>query len=178
MGTNVIVVRLPTCDKDPFRFYHQWLYAGRLHAIPTGPSHVDAESSNLVQGYLLGDYLQDYNYKDNTINALLQWQKGVETETLTGFFCSWVNTFEQQLHRQDPIRRLLVDMIVYKGSHSWWFTAVTKLPASLVQDVSVGHSQRCKVPKKAPSPLVTFALGSCLYHSHGGRPCYAVEANK
>jgi hypothetical protein len=41
-----------------------------------------------------------------------------------------------------------VDMIVYKGSHGWWVTAVAKLPAQLVQDVAVGLSQRCKVKKR------------------------------
>jgi hypothetical protein len=110
------VVRLPTCDKDDFRLYHQWLYTGRLHARPTDPSRVDAESSNLVQRYLLGDYPQDCNYKDKTTDALLEWQKGANDEKITRFFGSWANTLKQQLHRQDPLRRVLVDMIVYRGS--------------------------------------------------------------
>jgi hypothetical protein len=167
------VVRLPTCDKDAFRLYNQWPYSGRLHAIPTGPSRIDAESSNLIQGFLLGDYLQDCNYKDNTIGALVEWQKRADDERISRFFCSWVTAFEQQLHRQDPLRRVLVDMIVYRGSHHWWVTAVTKVPALLVQDLSVCLSQRCKVPKNPSASLV--ASSGCWYHSHGAKPSYAVE---
>jgi hypothetical protein len=69
------LVRLLSCQAKAFQIYVQWLYSGRLYASQCGGPElkIEAEKCNFMQGYLLGDYLQDINYKDTLLDALREW---------------------------------------------------------------------------------------------------------
>jgi hypothetical protein len=62
------IVELPECTLPNFQIYHQWLLSKRLHTRFGSQQQPEVarqlEWNALIDAYLLGDYLQDINYKD------------------------------------------------------------------------------------------------------------------
>ncbi|CAO2651947.1 Nn.00g002300.m01.CDS01 [Neocucurbitaria sp. VM-36] len=166
------VVRLLRCRPAAFTIYVQWLYTNRLHAFPVNPSGADAESTNLVYGCDLGYYLQDGNYQDTIIDAMILWKKKVETADRSKFISSWAETIYKVTTTSSPFRKLLVDMIVWDTSHDWRVRSMGALPYELIQDIVIGLSARCE-GRPGASPLEDEP--SCSYHCHGKKPCYKAD---
>ncbi|KAI4940139.1 uncharacterized protein J4E92_001427 [Alternaria infectoria] len=170
------IVRLPECDATVYKIYINWLYTGLLYAVPAGPSSSIGVSSSLVRGYLLGDYLQDADFRDNIIDALVEWNKDAETAQRTSFLSSWIGAADDQTCTGGPLQKLLVDMTVWDTSHAWWTSVIPKMPVSFVQDVCVGFSARCRIASIA-NPL-RQQYKRCTYHSHGDKACYITEQTR
>jgi len=63
------LVKLPSFEAKEFQIYVQWLYTGRLHvsAPGSGSTKSSADKSNITNGYTLGDFLQDTDYRDTLL---------------------------------------------------------------------------------------------------------------
>ncbi|KAI4704423.1 hypothetical protein J4E81_001489 [Alternaria sp. BMP 2799] len=170
------VVRLPECDATAFQIYTHWLYSGLLCAIPSGASSSNGVSSSLVSGYLLGDYLQDGNYRDTIMDALIEWNRTTDAAQRASFLTSWTNTVYDKTREGNPLQKLLVDITVWDAPHNWWASVIAKMPASHVQDVCLCLSARYKAAG-AKNPLRP-GISSCVYHSHGHKPCGVTEKAK
>lgn len=106
---------MPEHKPETFSVYIQWLYSQRLHSSE-GPSvRGGVEYNRLLDLFILGDVLQDKNFRNVVIDGLLE---KVRTECLypAGLakraFCSLPN--------KAPFCRLLVDFWVWAG-HDQWF---------------------------------------------------------
>lgn len=114
------MVRLPSLTVNAFETYTQWLHTGRLYTLPTGPSGTMTESTNLVLGYLLGDYLQDVNYKDCLIDAIFEWVQKESKNDVMKFLSTTVKIVHNRTGIQDKLCTLLMDIAVWQAPHVWW----------------------------------------------------------
>jgi hypothetical protein len=167
------IVKLPACHIAAFKLYTQWLYTGRLYALPAGPNASLQESSNLVRGFFIGDYVQDVNFQDSIIDALIEWNRKTGVTQREGILNAWVRTVLQKTSRFGPLHKLLVDVTVWDASHTWWVSEAANFPIEFVQDVAIGLSMRCKAGGVSSS--LRAGLSHCKYHSHGDKPCYRAE---
>jgi hypothetical protein len=171
--SNERIVRLPECDSKAFKIYAHWLYSGLLCAIPAGASSSIGVSSSLVHGYLLGDYLQDASYRDNIMDSLFEWYRAAEAAQRSRFLSSWIGVVDAKTCDENPLRKFLVDIVVWHTTHAWWSSVIAKMPVNFVYSVCVGLSARYR--NRGPSISALGEDSGCLYHSHGDEPCYLAK---
>ncbi|KAF2686703.1 hypothetical protein K458DRAFT_252646, partial [Lentithecium fluviatile CBS 122367] len=69
------LVTLPEGEPLAFKLYAQWLYTGRLHVEYNKGETEGANNKSwdaLIDGYLLGEYLQDTMYRDQLVDAIVK----------------------------------------------------------------------------------------------------------
>ena len=169
-GDDGRILKLPGDKPENIKVYVAWLYSNRIFTKPEG--EVDkmssVESDRLVDAYIFGDEIQDSDFKDAIIDAIIE-----EDEETDSYYINarkiWEYTPPGAL-----IRRYIVDRYVWIGTEKWLKDDVVPY---LNQDflVELGRAlyEKIRSPKDytggAPS-----VRDSCLYHEHTskGEPCY------
>jgi hypothetical protein len=143
--------------------------------IPS-PNDRELQLTNLVKGYLLGDYLQDCNYKDTLADALMQWGSEYTSATLKPF--NQAPLVYASTNKDSPLRELIVDLTLWiQDSADWNRVRDDQLPNAFLCDYIRAREarNRCSrvmtVAARNTAPFIRFK-GTCHYHCHGEDGCY------
>jgi hypothetical protein len=183
------IVRLRAFDGDTFRIYIQFHHQGRLYisrdddtldALPANtPPAINNELVRCLRMYRLAHYLEDKDFKDATVDAIL--------EIMTDFYLAhpdfhmfMTEESVRYLYRySEPdaeIRRLIVDWAVVALDHGTFDCDVEN---TVEDEFGADLSKRLKwiglgQAGQAELPNPFGGGGGCAYHVHvrSGRPCY------
>lgn len=173
-------VKLPEHSARAFELYMNWLYSSQsLVKVSWDLSHKVMEESwsDLLESYLLGEYLQDTNFKDTIIDSMLEWTKDCDFDS-----CHVPATFAAKIYEKttfgSPLRSLLLDFSVY-GIFFTWIDDLQEIdkqaecPRLFMWDVVMRISDIARMNGKMLAPYKQHK-NTCHYHSHGEGPCYNV----
>lgn len=169
-GDNDRILELPDDKPGSIEVYLVWLYSNRIFKKPEGEVNKDSgvRFDRLIDAYIFGDKIQDSDFKDAIIDALIE----RDIEDITFFIDArkiWESTPPGAL-----IRRYMVDIFVWEGVEDWLGDDVMSY---LNQDflVELGRAlyKRIISPKDYTG-VAPYVRDSCLYHEHisKGEPCY------
>ncbi|KAF2122615.1 hypothetical protein BDV96DRAFT_639192 [Lophiotrema nucula] len=150
----------------------------RVIHLPEQYPILEHDGCDLLWGYLLGEDLQDINFKDTLSDAMLEWTAEATIDE-RGFAITMNEEVYCNLPRNTPVRRILVDITVWEIGKSV-FRHFLDLEDSedhvqFLKDVLWGLESRRHAIGEL-SPLVEHK-GTCYYHCHGKEPCYKVKLN-
>jgi hypothetical protein len=171
--------RIPLPDDNPsgVGLYIQWIYGGRIFSRPSereseiNDKPIYNETSLLVEGFIFGEKIQDGDFKDAIIDAMI-----LSINTLGKDDKHWypsgpaVDRAYEGTPEGSPLRKLMVDIHVNHGSRKW-LEAVTNIDfvKDLAEDLYVDRESTAF----RTNPTAAH-LKSCGYHHHGAKgPCYS-----
>lgn len=105
-------MRVPTCEQKHFHICVQWLYSGRLYVSNAGTLKNAVAKNNLMRGYLLGEYLEDVNYKDCLIDSVRKWVGNSSSRDCELLVLDYAQEVFRDTSTEAPMRNLLVDAAV------------------------------------------------------------------
>lgn len=161
-------------DPEVFEIYLHWLYCESLPVQNDNPGFEgNTEYVQLAKAYVLGEMLQDVNFKDAVLDAIL-----IKSRTRASDGQTWfpVGPAIRYIYDGTPessaARRLLVDLYTY-NAHADWLTQWAnkdELPKEFLFDLAVATLGKRPCP---PASLAQKA-GACEYHEHAPDPnsCY------
>ncbi|KAG9523674.1 hypothetical protein KCU93_g6483, partial [Aureobasidium melanogenum] len=150
-----------------FRLYAEWVYSGHIQQGALRINAGDIDFSTIGQAYILGEKLQDKEFRNATVDLLLQTivTQGKMDLTLPALIFDETATTA-------PLRKLLVDLYVWYGHKEWLKPDGSKksTSATFLSDLSTAFFDRHDhdgVPKAGVLPL-----NACNYHEHSdGKVC-------
>ncbi|KAI9666701.1 MAG: hypothetical protein M1821_004637 [Bathelium mastoideum] len=185
-------IELPEDDEDTFELYLQWLYSTIIWSanIEDGNREKgadDTEQTLLARAYTLGDKLQDSDFKDAVLDALMAKlvddeeiynenydQDAVHHEDPYGPSLSAIKWVWNYTMPSSPARRVIIDYFTWHGCCPPLrsFNAADPTVATFFKDLAI-HLYKRRSPE-GPSPLTN--KGNCDYHEHGdSKPCYKLK---
>lgn len=165
-------IPLPTDDPDVVDLYMQWIYTTKLPTRQPKSEVTDNDEvfSLLINAFVFGDKIQDGNFRDGTIDALV---RTVHTPAQDGtHYYPGIRRLDQAYKgtmKGSPLRRLLTDMYVHHAKGDW---SVQTDNCELLQDLT----RELLDTRPTPSAQDPTAAGtcSCSYHHHGkDESCYS-----
>jgi hypothetical protein len=175
MESESRAVRLEQEDPEIMQIYLNWLYRGTL------PVRHDEQGSGeymeLAQAYVLGDQLQDNDFTDAVIDAIID--KYQYYNVWPGY--NTVSYIFDNTADSAKARRLLVDIYAYVGNAEV-LDKVEKndsLPKAFLYRLAAAlfniDSRTRRNSPQSPRNL----KNTCIYHQHGPDPalCYKVRSN-
>lgn len=155
--------------------YIQWLYGRKIFSRPTeAEGNEDSsygELSLLVDAFVFGEKVQDGDFKDAVIDAVIA---SINVRDKTGecwYPCgSTVDRAYEGTPDGSPLRRLMVDIHVHHGGRQW-LDGVTSVDflKDLAGDLYIDRDTSMR------SNPTNSRLKSCGYHQHSeSLPCYSV----
>ncbi|KAM0244828.1 hypothetical protein ACHAQJ_010712 [Trichoderma viride] len=164
-------VTLKEEDPEVFEVYLHWLYCETLPVQNDSPGQEgNIEYEQLAKAYALGEMLQDVNFKDAVLDAIM-----IKSRSKASDGRCWypigpaIRYIYEGTPESSAARRLLVDMYTYQGRGEWLTEWVNKddLPKEFLLDLAIAALN------KRPQPLA-HKKGSCEYHEHLPDPnsCY------
>jgi len=169
--------RIPLPDDSPAAvdLYIQWLYSSRIFSQQPLEKLEEGydELQILIDGFIFGEKIQDGDFKDAIIDALIASVSTVGKEDKY-----WYPSGEKadRVYKAtapgSPLRRLLVDMHVHHGLRGWVEDGANpEFLTDLVRDLL----DVCDVSHK--SDPTRQDVSSCPYHHHGDdAQCYSEKA--
>ncbi|KAF2122617.1 hypothetical protein BDV96DRAFT_639194 [Lophiotrema nucula] len=171
------LIRLPTGQPASFYIYVQWLYSARLFSKGTLSQATSSTAGNnqewtsLIQCYFLANYLQDVDFKDTLMDALMQWTAEVPQLNRNATVVSAKEIYDNT-EDGSPLRKFFVDLSVWKVEGSVWENEEgATLPYDFLRAVTIGLSRRLQ-PGQTLQDVIDEKNGTCHYHAHGNNPCY------
>ncbi|PNP57774.1 hypothetical protein THARTR1_01932 [Trichoderma harzianum] len=159
-------------DPEIFEIYLHWLYFEILPVRNDSPGlEGNIEYVQLAKSYALGEFLQDINFKDAALDAIL-----IKTRSKASDGQSWIpfGSTIRHIYEGTPessaARRLFVDLYTYHGHGDWLTNWANKddLPKQFLLDLAIAVlTQRSR-----PSNSLAQDKGACEYHEHGPNSCY------
>lgn len=126
---------------------------------------INKNLTRLLRCYHLGDKLGDFDFCDKMIDCLIQFCRDTNYWPASGqdVFQIFKRTTESS-----PLRRLIVDMLVYDNGETF---ADRKFPEETWSDVGKRLMRLQKFPGWSQAP---YLGNTCVYHHHIRRnaPCY------
>ncbi|KAF2867651.1 hypothetical protein BDV95DRAFT_581452 [Massariosphaeria phaeospora] len=173
------IVQLPDCLNGmggQFHIYQQWLYTGRLY---TGKSASEdnrrQEWTRLYGCYLLGDSIQDTNFMDVCMDAMVKWADDCGKITQLETRLDAVEIYKKT-PETSPLRLLFVDLIVEVHDYDFWKAEKDHdFSYAFMRDmvIALAYKYQSKTRKSRSLPPYKNSLGqSCHYHCRGDAPCY------
>ncbi|KAF1962175.1 hypothetical protein CC80DRAFT_588771 [Byssothecium circinans] len=177
-------ITLDSCTAPTFHLYNNWLYTGRLFSKPTikdapavsapGSQH-RKEWIQLTQAYILGVFLEDVEFRDQVMDALLDWFEEVHFAARSAPLDN-VEDVYGELAKGNPLRELVSDIAAYHFEHTLVEEMQKKsdMPAAFLLETLVKMSTRFQGGRSAfgtASPVLK-GKGGCKYHCHGEGGCY------
>jgi hypothetical protein len=167
--------RVPLSDDDPaaFALYVQWLYRGRIFSArdmsDTGGNQEEIDL--LVEAFVLGEKLQDRDFKDAIIDSLIH---AVDTpdEQDTRWYprSTTIDRAYRGTPESSPLRKLLVNMLFFHG-HADWLDGATN--TDFLRDLAKEFLQD-RGDFVTRTDRTRSQLAGCSYHSHGTEnACYS-----
>jgi len=121
----------------------------------------EVEWERLISAYIFGDKIQDGDYKDATIDALIQKSSEEKSHPIHKTRKIYENTVSGDL-----ARRLWVDWFVYARNPEWMDEAKKDYyTKDFLLDLA-----RALMKSKAIAP--SYERDTCVYHIHGQKRCY------
>ncbi|KAK5697053.1 hypothetical protein LTR17_024047 [Elasticomyces elasticus] len=170
-------VSLPEDCPDHFEIFFHFLNKGCLFASreddfrekkAIGLCALDHEWNRLTKCWVLGQKLLSTSFKDAAVDAI------IEKMQSSGRFCRDLgDTPFDESSPSRALRKLMVDVVVYKWSQKTWAEegdGLSRFPNFLL-DVARAQS---KISKKGLPTTLPWAGDDCTYHEHmdDGTPCY------
>jgi hypothetical protein len=151
--------------------YLQWIYTGRIFSRPSdeGGSDGEEELSILVEGFIFGEKVQNGDFKDAIVDAIVSCfpvptTKKAKLRPPPGL-C--VDKAYGGTPEASPLRKLLVAMYVTRG-RSRWLHGTTNM--DFLADLA-----GCLLDERR-SPMAGPDLTGCDFHQHGDdKPCYRTK---
>lgn len=172
-------VSLPDTEPETFELYLHWLYVGNLPVKSKEPGHIgNQEYLQLAKAYVLGDHLQDAQFDDVVIDAMIDKSASRAADgnkwypTGPVIACIYNNTPETS-----QARRLLMDFFVNFGNGDWLhvWSKQEDLPKEFLLDLATTLLE--KRPRAEKS--IKDKAEPCKYHCHGvKRQCYMDHSNR
>jgi hypothetical protein len=160
-------IHLKDDDADTFELYLHWLYRGTLPVRINEPGLVgNSEYLQMAKAYVLGDKLQDGDFKDVIIDAIIDKCKSIASD---GHKWSPVGPVLRCIYDNTPTsskaRRLLVDIYVHNGSGDWLSDWVKQddIPKDFLLDIAMAFLNKKEKNEESP----THKSSTCAYHQHG-----------
>jgi hypothetical protein len=150
-----------------FELYLQWIYS---RTLPT-PNHSPECSGidKLIDAYILGDVLQDGDFRDAILDAI----SDIATTKRVHMRNSLTRIYKHTVDK-DPLRRLAIDSCAFSGGDDWLINGRMKdnVPSEALWDL-VARMHRPKEPMS--SRTAPFKLDMCPYHVHEKGVCYKIR---
>lgn len=162
------VIRLPDDEVKVFTIYHMWLYFGYIFTR-SGDEGKNASSTSsiaewelLFDSYIFGEKIQDSNFKDALMDAIINKMNTIQK------FPHKVQKVYQNTPQNSPARRLLVEACLCYNNEELIRKAAGS--AEYLQDVTLAF-MNAKITKR---DFTWPAEESCEYHEHaeGEENCY------
>jgi hypothetical protein len=165
------IVPLPDDLPSTFAIYRTWLYSGLLTS--RGFSTTE-EWGVLCSAYILGEKLQDSEFKDTVIDAMIE---KINEEPMFEFNPEMVVEIYENTPPQSHARRLLVDLYTFAGKSSWLSKEKREF---LHEDFLYALLVQFMKSKEKPVGIIApyHHQSTCAYHEHGGKlqgPCYKTK---
>ncbi|KAF2496919.1 hypothetical protein BU16DRAFT_507616 [Lophium mytilinum] len=186
------IVPLPDDAPSTFALYRTWLYTGLLASKSDSSSD---EWELLACAYVLGEKLQDSDFKDTVIDAMIEnpsttTADGPSSPETTDAEATELEEMEffkrnpavliyiyENTPPSAPVRRLLVDHYRAAGKPDWISAEKRELlPDDFLYALSfqfmtlkAREEEGQRRPAWAP---YQWDDGTCVYHEHGGKMCY------
>lgn len=167
-------VTLKEEDPEVFEVYLHWLYCETLPVQNDSPGQEgNTEYVQLAKAYALGEMLQDVNFKDAVLDAIL-----IKSQSEASDGRNWypvgpaIRCIYEGTPESSAARRLLVDMYTYHGHGDWLTEWASKddLPKQFLLDLAIAALQK----RPRPPESLAHKAGTCEYHEHLPDPnsCY------
>ncbi|GIZ42766.1 hypothetical protein CKM354_000602300 [Cercospora kikuchii] len=169
------VISLPDDDPKTFEIYQAWLYDRKIYTDLWVDGIHDKESRRLMVAWVLGDKLQDTDFKDALMDALVGRIRDTQAFASLRLATSFI--YSKTPDGSAP-RRLLTDIYTYHGA-SWWVDEVMSsgLQETYAVDFLKDLSKR-QLTQRGPSSLNSAAYMAfkpgCAYHDHKPGKCFRV----
>ncbi|CAO2652617.1 Nn.00g009000.m01.CDS01 [Neocucurbitaria sp. VM-36] len=177
------IVRLPDVAPSIFKVWMKWLYTGRLFVKEPGDDVTVCssytcthESSRLYNCYALGEFLQDLDFKDATVDAMID--KMVERK---GVPITLADHIYSHSNKDSKHRKLAIDCFIRLWPRGGW-TSLTEededrgtfQPRQFLCDVLIEIGPDLEKGVKRVNVEEFFdSSNTCKYHEHGSeKPCY------
>ncbi|OCK76077.1 hypothetical protein K432DRAFT_408480 [Lepidopterella palustris CBS 459.81] len=162
------LVPLPDDHPSTFAVYRTWLYSGLL--ATRGFSSLE-EWEILCAAYILGEKLQDSEFKDTVIDAMIE---KINDEPALDFPPETVVEIYENTPPSSHARRLLVDLYSFAGKATWLSKEKREF---LHEDFLYALSVQFMKSKEKPVGILApyQQQNTCAYHEHAARQCYKTK---
>lgn len=158
------LIQLPEHRPDVFAIYLECINFQRISA---------SDSRTLVDAYILGDVLQDADFRDAIIDVLADTFVRKSVFTTKMFEYVYDNTPDGS-----PIRRFFVDTLTYIHNADRWIANLRKrplVPVDVLFDLLAGLAKLKATDQKIRWKDAPFHTNMCHYHEHKEETCYKVK---
>ncbi|KAF2102654.1 hypothetical protein NA57DRAFT_27179, partial [Rhizodiscina lignyota] len=108
------LVELPETDVPQFTLYERWLYTSTIYSRSEDGLGV-SEGRLLIESYFLGDMLQDADFKDAVIDAIINVL--IKDKIYATF---WGKDIYENTPPESPLRKLTVDCHLDQRDTDWF----------------------------------------------------------
>ncbi|KAF2028831.1 hypothetical protein EK21DRAFT_113524 [Setomelanomma holmii] len=166
--------KLPDCNAHAFRVYTHWIYTGQLNTKlqfdQSSPTDGQWEWANLVKAYLLGDYLQDIDFKDTVMDAMIDWADYATRECGNASPHSSVEVY-QHTRIGSPLRWILLDSTTWRLTNNFAVSMSDfQFPSEFLAFIVTALTDRIRTGKTVRPSFLDKRY--CHYHCHRDRTCY------
>lgn len=159
-------------DPEIFEIYMHWLYFETLPVRNDSPGpEGNIEYVQLSKAYVLGEFLQDINFKDAVLDAMIVKSSSEASDGQMWFpGGSVIRYIYEGTPESSAARRLLVDMYTYHGDGDWLKEEANDPPKQFLLDLAIAVLTKRSRPFKS----LGSGKGGCEYHEHQPDPnnCY------
>ncbi|KAL6791951.1 hypothetical protein J3E68DRAFT_442661 [Trichoderma sp. SZMC 28012] len=162
-------------DPEVFEVYLHWLY---FETLPVRNDSAELQGNNeyaqLAKAYALGEFLQDVNFRDAVLDAMLIKSRSKVSEDGRIWFPGGpaIRYIYEGTPESSAARRLLVDLYTYHGHGDWLKGWAVKddMPKQFLLDLAIA----ALTERSRPSASLAKEKGACEYHEHRPDPhsCY------
>jgi hypothetical protein len=168
-------VKLPETEVEIFEIYVKWLYTGRVFLAKEGDRDIAGTSSKewprWSSCYILGDFLQDFDFKDACIDTCIEAM--CDTIQIPHGLPRWIYACSTPTSAH---RGLAIDTFINCWTRATWME-YTSRPAEFFVDVLrlIGPQLEAGM-KRVPVSKYLNSNDTCKYHDHGTeKPCYKTK---
>ncbi|KAI9724579.1 MAG: hypothetical protein M1828_003602 [Chrysothrix sp. TS-e1954] len=171
-------VRLVDDNPSVFWVYYQWLYVRRILSPQVdSPDVHSAQNKLLIAAYIFGDKIQDDDFCDTVIDALISLKTTPVCDQTYSMFCHSKFIYEN-LPEGSPLRRFATDKVLYQGNAGVVPTNVDDCNKESLHDLVLSWLRKKGTPLTSNNAPY-YGTDPCFYHKHGkDRPCYREAENE
>lgn len=172
-------ISLPCDSTVAVGLYIQWIYGGKIFTRPGKGGAEDkdkatySETSLLVEAFIFGEKIQDGDFKDAVLDAIIvSIHDSGKDHQFRYPSSTTVERAYEGTPEGSPLRKLMVDIHAHHGSRQWLDGLnCIEFVKDLVGELFIGRQQLF-----LHNPTVMHSNG-CQYHHHGkDYPCYSAAS--